>query len=230
MEYQGNKNTILLSYLFYSKFTLQFYFSAPLTIFTPSLPPWPPSIHKEMQYVKKNKILFKLLFILLLCSFLRPETAQGIFVNFKRLLEFNGNRLPFAGAQIGKAFRNEVSPRSGLIRVREFDMAEIEYFVDPDKKNSFPKFDQISSVPVNLYSACDQMEGRSAQQVTVGEALTAGTIANKTLGYFIGRMHLFLTKMGVATNRLRFRQHLSNEMAHYACDCWDAECKTSYVS
>ena len=56
--------------------------------------------------------------ILLLFRFLRPETAQGIFVNFKRLLEFNGGKLPFAGAQIGKAFRNEISPRSGLIRVR----------------------------------------------------------------------------------------------------------------
>lgn len=52
------------------------------------------------------------------CRFLRPETAQGIFVNFKRLLEFNQGRLPFAAAQIGNAFRNEISPRSGLLRVR----------------------------------------------------------------------------------------------------------------
>ena len=51
-------------------------------------------------------------------SFLRPETAQGIFVNFKRLLNFNQGKLPFAAAQIGNAFRNEISPRSGLLRVR----------------------------------------------------------------------------------------------------------------
>lgn len=50
--------------------------------------------------------------------FLRPETAQGIFVNFKKLLEFNNGRLPFGAAQIGAAFRNEVSPRAGLLRVR----------------------------------------------------------------------------------------------------------------
>ncbi len=49
-------------------------------------------------------------------GFLRPETAQGIFVNFKRLLAYNGSRLPFAAAQIGLAFRNEISPRNGLIR------------------------------------------------------------------------------------------------------------------
>ncbi|VDP89208.1 unnamed protein product, partial [Echinostoma caproni] len=57
--------------------------------------------------------------------FLRPETAQGIFVNFQRLLHFNQGRIPFGAAQIGSAFRNEISPRSGLIRVREFAMAEI---------------------------------------------------------------------------------------------------------
>ena len=50
--------------------------------------------------------------------YLRPETAQGIFLNFKRLLEFNQGKLPFAAAQIGNSFRNEISPRSGLIRVR----------------------------------------------------------------------------------------------------------------
>jgi hypothetical protein len=49
-------------------------------------------------------------------GFLRPETAQGIFVNFKRLLAYNGGRLPFAAAQIGLAFRNEISPRGGLLR------------------------------------------------------------------------------------------------------------------
>lgn len=75
-------------------------------------------------------------------GYLRPETAQGIFVNFKRLLEFNGGKLPFAAAQIGQAFRNEISPGSGLLRVREFTLAEIEHFVDPTDK-SHHKFSQV---------------------------------------------------------------------------------------
>ena len=54
-------------------------------------------------------------------------------------------------------------------------------------------------------------------------------IANETLGYFIGRIQQFLLLIGVASDKLRFRQHMSNEMAHYAKDCWDAECHTSYV-
>ena len=55
-------------------------------------------------------------------------------------------------------------------------------------------------------------------------------MANESLGYFIGRIYLYMLKVGVDPKKLRFRQHMTNEMAHYACDCWDAECLTSYVS
>merc|ERR1740131_766834 len=160
-------------------------------------------------------------------GFLRPETAQGIFVNFKRLLEFNQGKLPFAAAQIGNSFRNEISPRSGLIRVREFTMAEIEHFCDPSDK-SHPKFNRVADTVMTLYSACDQMGGQPAKNVKIGEALASGTVANETLAYFMVRIQEFLLKVGVDVTRLRFRQHMGNEMAHYACDCWDAELLTSY--
>lgn len=160
-------------------------------------------------------------------GFLRPETAQGIFVNFKRLLEFNQGRLPFAAAQIGNSFRNEISPRSGLIRVREFTMAEIEHFCDPMDK-SHAKFSRVADTLMTLYSACNQMNGEPARQVKIGEAVAAGTVANETLAYFMVRIQQFLVLVGVDPTRLRFRQHMGNEMAHYACDCWDAELLTSY--
>jgi len=160
-------------------------------------------------------------------GFLRPETAQGIFVNFKRLLEFNQGKLPFAAAQIGNAFRNEISPRSGLIRVREFTMAEIEHFCDPcDKKH--PKFVKVADTEMTLYSADAQMSGKTAGKVTIGKAVGEGLVANETLGYFMARIQQFLIKVGVDPTRCRFRQHMGNEMAHYACDCWDAELLTSY--
>jgi len=160
-------------------------------------------------------------------GFLRPETAQGIFVNFKRLLEFNQGRLPFAAAQIGNAFRNEISPRSGLIRVREFQMAEIEHFCDPVEKDH-PKFSNVADVKMTLYSADDQMSGRAAKVISIGEAVSSGLVANQTLGYFMARIQQFLLKIGVDPARLKFRQHMGNEIAHYACDCWDAELLTSY--
>ncbi|XP_023178071.2 glycine--tRNA ligase [Drosophila hydei] len=160
-------------------------------------------------------------------GFLRPETAQGIFVNFKRLLEFNQGKLPFAVAQIGNSFRNEISPRSGLIRVREFTMAEIEHFCDPVQKDH-PKFSRVANEKLTLYSACNQMDGKSAQPSTIGEAVASKLVANETLGYYMARIQQFLHAIGIKPECLRFRQHMGNEMAHYACDCWDAEILTSY--
>ncbi|KAE9548749.1 hypothetical protein FO519_008040 [Halicephalobus sp. NKZ332] len=160
-------------------------------------------------------------------AFLRPETAQGIFINFKRLYEFNQNKLPFAAAQIGTGFRNEISPRQGLIRVREFTMCEIEHFVDPNDKN-YAKFKKVEDMEVNLYSACDQMDGKASKMMKIGDAVKQGIINNETLGYYMARTYLFLVSIGIDPIRLRFRQHMGNEMAHYAQDCWDAEILMSY--
>lgn len=161
-------------------------------------------------------------------GYLRPETAQGIFVNFRDLLYYNGNKLPFAAAQIGNSYRNEISPRAGLLRVREFTQAEIEHFVNPDDK-SHPKFDNVKDLTPLLYSRELQMgEEKRPKPMALGEAVSKGIIANQTLAYFIGRTWLLFGRLGVDLNRMRFRQHLQHEMAHYAEDCWDAEVETSY--
>ncbi|AWP20605.1 Glycyl-tRNA synthetase [Scophthalmus maximus] len=160
-------------------------------------------------------------------GYLRPETAQGMFLNFKRLLEFNQGKLPFGAAQIGNSFRNEISPRSGLIRVREFTMAEIEHFVDPNEK-IHPKFSNVADLEILLFSSKAQTSGQSAQIMRLGDAVEQGVINNSVLGYFIGRIYEYLIKVGLSKDKVRFRQHMENEMAHYACDCWDAESKTSY--
>ncbi|OXH30284.1 glycine-tRNA ligase [Cryptococcus neoformans] len=161
-------------------------------------------------------------------GYLRPETAQGHFVNFARLLEFNNGKVPFASAQIGKSFRNEIAPRQGLLRVREFTMAEIEHYVDPlDKRHA--RFNEVKDVVLTLLAKGVQSEGRTEiVKKTVGEAVAEGIVDNETLGYFLGRTQLFLTKIGIDPARLRCRQHMANEMAHYATDCWDFEIQSSY--
>ncbi|CAI0447952.1 unnamed protein product [Linum tenue] len=163
----------------------------------------------------------------LIPGYMRPETAQGIFVNFKDLYYYNGNKLPFAAAQIGQAFRNEISPRQGLLRVREFTLAEIEHFVDPEDK-SHPKYLEVENLEFLMFPREEQMSGQSAKTIRLGDAVSKGIVNNETLGYFIGRVYLFLTRLGIDKERLRFRQHLANEMAHYAADCWDAEIECSY--
>lgn len=161
-------------------------------------------------------------------GYLRPETAQGHFVNFRHLCEFNSGRIPFGSASIGLGFRNEIAPRSGLLRVREFTMAEIEYFVDPlNKKHK--KYHLIKDMKLPLWSAKTQADhGPVENNMTLEEAVNSGIINNETLAYYIAKTYMFLTGIGIRTDGVRFRQHTPKEMAHYASDCWDAEVETSY--
>ncbi|CAG8442748.1 12311_t:CDS:10, partial [Acaulospora morrowiae] len=161
-------------------------------------------------------------------GYLRPETAQGQFLNFKKFLEFNNDKMPFASASIGRSFRNEISPRSGLLRVREFTMAEIEHYVDPQSKNH-TRFDEVKDIKLRLLPQGVQAEGKTEPiEISIGEAVEKKVVDNETLGYFLARIHLFLIRLGIKIEKLRFRQHMPNEMAHYACDCWDAEIQSSY--
>ena len=164
-----------------------------------------------------------------LAGYLRPETAQGQFLTFQKLLEFNQQSMPFASACIGKSFRNEISPRQGLLRVREFMMAEIEHFVDPDGGKKHPRFHEVKDVKIGLLDRKVQLSGQTKiTKMSIGEAVVNRTVDSETLGYFIVRIYLFLVRLGANPEKLRFRQHMANEMAHYAADCWDAEMLTSY--
>ncbi|KAF8496086.1 hypothetical protein JB92DRAFT_3126223 [Gautieria morchelliformis] len=153
-------------------------------------------------------------------SLLAPRNCARSLPQFiSRLLEFNYNRVPFASAQIGRSFRNEISPRAGLLHVQEFTMAEIEHFVDLlDKRHK--KFSQIRDVEIRILPRDTQSAGKTElTTITVGQAVDKGIIANETLSYFVARIYQFLLKIAIHTCRLRFRQHMANEMAHYATDC-----------
>jgi glycyl-tRNA synthetase len=155
-------------------------------------------------------------------GYLRPETAQGIFTDFPRLLRFYRDKLPFGAVQVGKAFRNEISPRQGMIRLREFTQAEAEIFVHPEGKKH-PRFSLYAKYRVQLLGR-DGQEGKGeAVEVAMKDAVEKGIIANEYVAYYIALTHDILVTIGVDPARLRFRQHLTTERAHYAADCWDAE-------
>ena len=154
-------------------------------------------------------------------GFLRPETAQGMFTSFTSIYRHFRERLPFGAVQIGKGYRNEISPRQGMIRLREFNMAELEYFIDPDIE---PVHDFNSwNNPVTLIA-----DGQGEIQMTLRQAVENGVIRHPTVGFFMGWTMDFLLSVGINPSGLRFRQHESTEMAHYAQDCWDAEIFGSY--
>jgi glycyl-tRNA synthetase len=154
-------------------------------------------------------------------GYLRPETAQAMFFNFGTLYRHFREALPFGVVQVGKGFRNEISPRQGMIRLREFNMMEAEVFVRPDDK-AWPRFNDVRNDILRLVP----QNGKEVS-VTAAEAAERGIIKNQALTYFIALTRRLLVDVGVDDRRLRFRQHLSVEMAHYASDCWDAEIELS---
>ncbi|MBW4257933.1 glycine--tRNA ligase [Methanobacterium sp. YSL] len=158
-------------------------------------------------------------------GYMRPETAQGIFIPFKRLLRFYRGKLPFGVVQLGKAYRNEISPRQGVIRLREFTQAEAEIFVDPrDKKH--PRFHDVAKQMLTLYTADAQEEDGEPIQVTAQEAVDKGVVSSQMLTYQLCLADRFMEDLGIPENVIRFRQHMKTEMAHYAIDCWDVEIHT----
>ena len=104
--------------------------------------------------------------------------------------------------------------------------AEIEWFVKPGDK-PHPKFANVADLELLLFASPEQLAAAEPKRTKLGEAVRSGMIANETLGYYIGRTYLFLLRSGCLAPHIRFRQHLPDEMAHYACDCWDAEIEMS---
>lgn len=167
----------------------------------------------------KNKIV----------GYIRPETAQGIFTNFKRLFEYNRRKLPLGVLQIGKSYRNEISPRQGMIRLREFNQAEVEVFVSPDQKSSHPNFKAFSKMKVPLLTRKEQSKKAGKPvSMTLADAVTRKIIAHEFLAYYIGLSVKLFKELGIPIKSLRCRQHLESELAHYAIDVWDVEIETGF--
>lgn len=156
-------------------------------------------------------------------GFARPEAAQGMFLNFKLGFHHARERLPFALAQIGKVMRNEISPRRGLLRLREFTIMELELFFDP-QEGQCPWFKEVSDESVKLITEEMEAEGfKEPLEVTLGEAVERGYIKTEWQAYFMGVSKRFITYLGVPPERQRFRAHLPEERSHYSTQTYDHE-------
>ena len=152
-------------------------------------------------------------------AFMRPETATTTYLPFLRYADFFRNKLPFGVFQIGKAFRNEISPRQYLLRVREFTQAEGQLFIHPDEKKSYYKFDVIAdNVLPLLHTKTDKVEMHSLK-----DALANGLIKSKAFGWTLDFAYDLFTSFGIPPERIRMRQHRDDEKAFYADDAWDVE-------
>ena len=130
-------------------------------------------------------------------GYLRPETAQGMFVDFARLLRFYRDKLPFGAVQIGKSYRNEISPRQGMIRLREFTQAEAEIFVHPNEKNHHPAFKRYTNYRMPLLTYTHQQKCEPAVEMSMREAVDKGVIANEYVAYYVALTHELLVTVGI---------------------------------
>jgi len=153
-------------------------------------------------------------------AYLRPETCQSIFVDFPRLYKTMRGKLPFGVAQIGKSFRNEISPRQSLLRLREFYQAEIEIFCNPNKLNDWEKFSEVQDTVIRVQ--LDELK-----EMTCKEAVESGTIPNKFVAYYLGILAEFYEKTGIDMSKSRFRRLGEMEKAFYAEVAFDFEVETT---
>ncbi|MCW4010102.1 MAG: glycine--tRNA ligase [Candidatus Bathyarchaeota archaeon] len=153
----------------------------------------------------------------------RPEAAQGIFVEFNRLYSAAREKLPFGVIQIGHALRNEISPRQGLIRLREFTICDLEFFFDPEEPSChLLKEVETEVLPMLL---CDKREKdcEDITNFTVREALDKGVIHSEWQAFFMAMAKRLLTEIGVPAEKQRFIEKLPWEKAHYSSQSFDQE-------
>ena len=154
-------------------------------------------------------------------AYLRPETCQSIFVDFPRLYKTMRGKLPIGIAQIGKSFRNEISPRQSLLRLREFYQAEIEVFCNPNKLDSLEKFSEVENTDLRI------MVGENIKTMTCKESIDSGVLPNKLVAYYFGLLIEFYQKTGIDVTKSRFRKLDDKEKAFYASVAFDFEVETS---
>ena len=157
-------------------------------------------------------------------AYLRPETAQLIFADFRLVQENARLKLPFGIAQIGKAFRNEISPRDFLFRCREFEQMELEYFVHPSRIKSCPYVKEFEDYELTVLTESMQakINKQEPKNMTVNDMLD-GKMILPWHAYWLAFEHDWLTGLGVKAENLRIRQHVKEEKSHYATDTWDLE-------
>ncbi|MEK6872829.1 MAG: glycine--tRNA ligase [Nanoarchaeota archaeon] len=154
-------------------------------------------------------------------AYLRPETAQLIFSNFKLIQENSRLQLPFGIAQIGKAFRNEISPREFLFRTREFEQMELEFFVNPKIKCHY--IEEIKNICILIYDEKAQLENKEPKLMDVYEAYKKGIIKTDWHAYWIAKEYEWFVSLGANPNNFRVRQHKNDEKSHYSIETWDLE-------
>jgi glycyl-tRNA synthetase len=156
-------------------------------------------------------------------TYLRPETCQSIFCDWQRLMKTMRIKLPQGIAQVGRSFRNEISPRQSLIRQVEFSQMEAEVFFDPAQVNEAEGFDEIKDHPVIV----QRVGSDKAESVLARSLVDKGIVSGKLIAYFMAHTQKFFEYLGLPRDKMRFREVGRDERPFYSKETWDFEVQTS---
>ncbi len=153
----------------------------------------------------------------------RPETATTTYLPFKNYMNFFRDKLPFGVFQIGKAFRNEISPRQHLLRSREFTQAESQTILFPEMKQNWERFEKSKKDKLPFWSEESQKKEKEPVQMSLEDAMKHKVLKNKAFAWHLWLAHKMFREFGIPEERIRLRQHHSDEKAFYSDDTWDLE-------
>jgi len=156
-------------------------------------------------------------------AYLRGETAQGMFLDFKNIVQTGRVKLPFGIAQIGKCFRNEIAPRDFLFRSREFTIGEIEFFIHPDEIKCEFLDKKHLNVNLRFLDAETQIKGKQELKETNIEKILKEKKLGEWHAYWLAEQMLWFKQLGIDMSKLKIREHTKQELSHYSSATFDID-------
>lgn len=154
-------------------------------------------------------------------AFLRGETAQGMFLDFKIIQQTSRKQLPFGVAQIGRCFRNEIAPRDFLFRCREFHIGEFEFFINPEEKKCDLLTKKHLDVKIKFLDAETQESGKDVlRESTIGKLLKEKRL-EEWHAYWLAEQVLWFQSLGL--DEIKIREHMKSELSHYSSATFDLD-------
>ncbi|MAF36209.1 glycine--tRNA ligase [archaeon] len=156
-------------------------------------------------------------------AYLRGETAQAMFMDFKLIAETSRMQLPFGVGQIGRCFRNEIAPRDFLFRCREFHIAELEFFINPNDKKCPLLSPKHKNLKVRLLDTkAQKTKGKRVQDVTIKKMLDQDRLG-EWHAYWLAEQFLWYTDLGLDPKNLTIREHVPTELSFYSSSTFDID-------
>ncbi|TET59631.1 MAG: glycine--tRNA ligase [Promethearchaeota archaeon] len=160
-------------------------------------------------------------------AYLRPETATTTYLLFNRLNQDARRQYPIKICQFGKAYRNEISPRQGVLRMRAFDQLELQLFIGKQQEMEFEDYEEIKDKILPLLDwKLQEKNIDKPEKISLKTAINTKILKKPAYAYCLYITYYLTRILGFPEEVIRLRQHSINERAHYADDAWDLEIKT----